>query len=108
MIPTSHFCCDQRSEGPDDPYQRVGRSRLSCLPLAITTPSDNRQPSPPAAPPITGGFASVYQLVAATGRTWAVNVSRVVPGLGVQAWSGPADGEPRPEGMGLLQFRAER
>jgi photosystem II stability/assembly factor-like uncharacterized protein len=44
----------------------------------------------------------------ATGRTWAVNVSRVVPGVGVQAWSGPADGEPRPEGMGLLQFRSER
>ncbi|MDB5312560.1 MAG: hypothetical protein JWO38_6762 [Gemmataceae bacterium] len=43
-----------------------------------------------------------------TGRTWAVNVSRVVPGKGVQAWSGPADGEPRPEGMGLLQFRSER
>lgn len=42
------------------------------------------------------------------GKTWAVNVSRVVPGQGVQSWSGPADGEPRPEGMGLLQFRAER
>ena len=44
----------------------------------------------------------------AHGRAWAVNVSRVVPGQGVQAWSGPADSEPRPEGMGLLQFRAER
>lgn len=43
-----------------------------------------------------------------TGRTWAVNVTRVVPGKGVQAWSTPADGDPRPEGMGLLQFRAER
>ena len=43
-----------------------------------------------------------------TGRTWAANVSRVVPGKGVQAWSTPVDGEPRPEGMGLLQFRAER
>lgn len=42
------------------------------------------------------------------GRTWAVNVSRVVPGKGMQAWSGPADSEPRPEGMGLLQFRAEK
>jgi hypothetical protein len=37
-----------------------------------------------------------------------VNVSRVVPGVGVQAWSGPADTDPRPEGMGLLQFRSER
>jgi photosystem II stability/assembly factor-like uncharacterized protein len=42
------------------------------------------------------------------GKAWAVNVSRIVPGQGVQAWSGPADSEPRPEGMGLLQFRAER
>ncbi len=37
-----------------------------------------------------------------------MNVSRVVPGVGVQAWSGPADTDPRPEGMGLLQFRSER
>jgi hypothetical protein len=44
----------------------------------------------------------------ATGRTWAANVSRVVPGKGIQAWSTPVDGEPRPEGMGLLQFRSER
>ena len=44
----------------------------------------------------------------AHGKTWAVNVSRVVPGLGVQAWSGPADADPRPEGMGLLQFRADK
>jgi hypothetical protein len=43
-----------------------------------------------------------------SGRTWAANVSRVVPGKGIQAWSTPADGEPRPEGMGLLQFRSER
>jgi photosystem II stability/assembly factor-like uncharacterized protein len=42
------------------------------------------------------------------GKTWAVNVSRVVPGVGIQAWSGPADNEPRPEGMGLLQFRADK
>ncbi len=42
------------------------------------------------------------------GKNWAVNVSRVVPGMGLQAWSGPADNEPRPEGMGLLQFRAEK
>lgn len=39
------------------------------------------------------------------GRAWAVNVSRVVPGVGVQTWSGPADAEPRPEGLGLLQFQ---
>ncbi len=44
----------------------------------------------------------------AHGKTWAVNVSRVVPGAGIQAWSGPTDNEPRPEGMGLLQFRADK
>ncbi|WP_227254528.1 sugar-binding protein [Frigoriglobus tundricola] len=41
------------------------------------------------------------------GKAWAVNVSRVVPGRGIQAWSGPADNDPRPEGMGVLQFRSD-
>jgi photosystem II stability/assembly factor-like uncharacterized protein len=40
------------------------------------------------------------------GKTWAMNVTRVVPGKGLLSWSGPADQMPRPEGMGLLQFRA--
>jgi photosystem II stability/assembly factor-like uncharacterized protein len=38
------------------------------------------------------------------GQVWAANVTRIVPGQGVQAWSTPADAKPRPEGMGLLQF----
>jgi hypothetical protein len=42
------------------------------------------------------------------GRTWAMNATRVVPGKGVQTWSGPVDSSPRPEGMGLLQFRADK
>jgi photosystem II stability/assembly factor-like uncharacterized protein/tetratricopeptide (TPR) repeat protein len=42
------------------------------------------------------------------GRTWACNVVRVLPGRGVQAWSLPADVQPRPEGMGLLMFTAEQ
>jgi photosystem II stability/assembly factor-like uncharacterized protein len=42
------------------------------------------------------------------GRAWAVNVSRIVPGKGIQSWSSPADDAPRPEGMGLLQFRADK
>ena len=33
-----------------------------------------------------------------------MNVSRVVPGVGCRAWSGPADARPRPEGMGLMQL----
>ncbi len=42
-----------------------------------------------------------------TGRCWACNVVRTLPGRGVQAWSVPADVEPRPEGMGLLMFTAD-
>jgi photosystem II stability/assembly factor-like uncharacterized protein/tetratricopeptide (TPR) repeat protein len=38
------------------------------------------------------------------GQVWAVNVVRVLPGRGVQAWSLPADVRPRPEGLGLLMF----
>lgn len=41
------------------------------------------------------------------GRAWAVNVVRVLPLRGVQAWSLPADVEPRPEGLGLLIFAPE-
>jgi photosystem II stability/assembly factor-like uncharacterized protein len=40
------------------------------------------------------------------GRTWAMNATRIVPGKGLLSWSAPADQSPRPEGMGLLQFRA--
>jgi len=35
---------------------------------------------------------------------WAFNVSRVLPGRGVQSWSQPADVQPRPEGMTILLF----
>lgn len=40
------------------------------------------------------------------GRVWAFNLVRTIPGLGVQAFSIPADARPRPEGFGLLQFLA--
>lgn len=36
--------------------------------------------------------------------SWACNISRVLPGRGVQSFSQPADVEPRPEGMCLLLF----
>lgn len=38
------------------------------------------------------------------GKAWACNIVRVLPGRGVQAWSTPADVQPRPEGMGILMF----
>ena len=38
---------------------------------------------------------------------WAVNVVRTLPGRGVQAWSLPADVQPRPEGMSLMVFHQE-
>jgi photosystem II stability/assembly factor-like uncharacterized protein len=41
------------------------------------------------------------------GAAWACNVVRVLPGRGLQAWSLPADVQPRPEGMGLLLFQQE-
>jgi photosystem II stability/assembly factor-like uncharacterized protein len=41
------------------------------------------------------------------GKVWAFNVVRVLPGRGVQAYSVPADVQPRPEGMGLLMFTAD-
>ena len=45
-----------------------------------------------------------------SGRAWACNVVRVVPGRGVQAWSLPAEVPEetlRPEGMGILLFSQE-
>ena len=39
-----------------------------------------------------------------SGKLWAINVVRTVPGKGVQAWSGPAGATPRPEGMGIMTF----
>ena len=38
------------------------------------------------------------------GKSWAFNMTRVLPGRGVQAWSTPAEVEPRPDGMGVLVF----
>ncbi len=46
-----------------------------------------------------------------SGRAWAFNAVRVLPGRGVQAWSLPAEvpeESPRPEGMGLLIFTKEQ
>lgn len=39
-----------------------------------------------------------------TGEVWACNVSRITPGVGIQAASLPAGVKPRCEGMGLLKF----
>jgi hypothetical protein len=43
----------------------------------------------------------------ALGSAWACNVVRTLPGRGVQAYSMPADGTPRPEGMCLLLFQQD-
>ena len=45
-----------------------------------------------------------------SGRAWACNVIRTLPGQGVQAFSLPAgvpEEEPRLEGMGLLMFQLD-
>jgi len=38
------------------------------------------------------------------GHIWAANVVRIIPEVGIQAWSHPAGTAPRLEGLGLLQF----
>lgn len=65
-------------------------------------------------PTATGWTAEVaIPLAELTGRrptdkhSWAFNLTRVLPGRGVLAWNGPADGTPRPEAMGLLEFRGK-
>ena len=41
------------------------------------------------------------------GKAWCMNIVRVLPGRGLQAFSQPADVTPRPEGMGLVIFMAK-
>ncbi|HET6573769.1 MAG TPA: sugar-binding protein, partial [Fimbriiglobus sp.] len=40
----------------------------------------------------------------AAGQAWAVNVVRVVPGVGVGSWGGPSDAAPAPAAMGVMRF----
>lgn len=37
-------------------------------------------------------------------QAWAVNIQRIIPGVGFQNWSAPATIEIRPEGFGYLEF----
>ncbi|MFT3878142.1 MAG: YCF48-related protein [Gemmatales bacterium] len=64
-----------------------------------------------ACPGSEGWTAEVaIPLVELTGKlkleneVWAANVTRIIPGMGVQAASMPAGVKPKPEGMGLLLF----
>ena len=41
------------------------------------------------------------------GQTWAVNVTRVVPGVSCEAWAGPGSTSPTPATMGQLRFAGE-
>jgi hypothetical protein len=41
------------------------------------------------------------------GKAWCLNIVRILPGRGLQAFSQPADVSPRPEGMGLVIFTAD-
>jgi len=38
-------------------------------------------------------------------EVWAVSISRILPGLGVQSWGDQFDTEPEPGSYGLVQFR---
>lgn len=42
-----------------------------------------------------------------TGKSWAMNLVRIVPGRGIQSWSTPADVQPRPDGCGVLMFQSD-
>ena len=41
------------------------------------------------------------------GQTWAMNLTRVVPGAACGAWSGPASATPTPATMGQLRFAGD-
>jgi photosystem II stability/assembly factor-like uncharacterized protein len=66
-----------------------------------------------ASTPTSWQIEAALPLVELTGQpvllnsAWAVNIVRVLPGRGVQAWSLPANVEPRPEGMGLMLFQED-
>jgi hypothetical protein len=49
-------------------------------------------------------FAELTGTPPSVGQTWAVNVVRVVPGVGVGSWGGPSDATPTPAAMGLMRF----
>jgi hypothetical protein len=39
-----------------------------------------------------------------SGHAWALGVTRIAPGVGLQSWTTPAGAEPVGEGFGLLMF----
>ena len=41
-------------------------------------------------------------------QVWAMNVVRVIPGIGVDSWAGPTDTTPNPQTMGHLRFIGEK
>lgn len=43
----------------------------------------------------------------APGTAWALGVQRIVPGVGFQSWTQPADPTPRAEGFGLLLWESK-
>ena len=52
-------------------------------------------------------FEELVAVRPAPSSVWALGVSRVAPGVGVQSWRAPAAPVPRPESFGLLQFSAQ-
>ena len=38
------------------------------------------------------------------GHAWALGITRIAQGVGLQSWTTPAGTEPVPEGFGLLLF----
>ena len=50
-------------------------------------------------------WRALHGQVPEPGLAWAVGVQRVVPGVGFQAWTEPADLDVVPEGFGLLMLK---
>ena len=42
------------------------------------------------------------------GQTWAMNLTRVVPGVACEAWAGPPSATPNPATMGQIRFAGDR
>ncbi|HMF10711.1 MAG TPA: hypothetical protein VKE94_00345, partial [Gemmataceae bacterium] len=94
-----HFQVDQRGCVCDDCWGDLGWNPR----WFVAVHSDETSWQIEAAIPLTELTSEKLSI----GKAWAFNVVRVLPGRGVQAYSIPADVQPRPEGMGLLMLAAE-
>jgi hypothetical protein len=46
----------------------------------------------------------ITPIVPQSGMAWAIGITRIIPGVGLESWTQPAAAAPRPETFGLLRF----